>query len=43
MVFVTGATGLLGSHLFCRLAASGEEIITRKESQCLVDPTPLSF
>lgn len=32
MVFVTGATGLLGSHLIFHLAQAGEEIIALKRS-----------
>ena len=36
---VTGATGLLGSHLLCHLARSGEKIIALKRKESRVEET----
>lgn len=40
---VTGATGLLGSHLLCLLARSGEEIIALKREGSRVEETMALF
>lgn len=40
---VTGATGLLGSHLLCHLARSGEEIIALKREESRVEETMALF
>lgn len=40
---VTGATGLLGSHLLCHLARSGEEIIALKREGSRVEETMALF
>lgn len=40
---VTGATGLLGSHLLCHLARSGETIIALKREKSHVEDTVALF
>ena len=43
MVFVTGATGLLGSHLLCHLAKTEEDIIALKRKESRTDETMALF
>lgn len=43
MVFVTGATGLLGSHLLCHLAKAEEDIIALKRRESRTDETMTLF
>ncbi|WP_294140857.1 NAD-dependent epimerase/dehydratase family protein [uncultured Sanguibacteroides sp.] len=43
MVFVTGATGLLGSHLLCHLAKTEKDIIALKRKESRTDETMALF